>query len=364
MVTTNPSAEAAEAHHQDVVRSHGYHTVRVKHIVQETEDARSFVLDIPADLTELFRYEPGQFCTFRVHIAGDEQLRSYSMSSAPETDGDLTVTVKRVPGGLVSNWFLDHVEAGDTLELTKPAGVFCLRDDGDAPVVALCGGSGVTPIMSIVKRALVSTPRAVRVLYANRAPDSVIFDSSLREWQSRYPDRLEVHHHFDTDSGFMSADAISHLVAGSLDADFYICGPGPFMDLIESTLLGMGVGPGQIFIERFVVDGHPASPTVEETPSDVTEAPETLTIIMKGKRTAATYHSGDTVLETARRAGLQPPFSCESGSCATCMAILKEGSAKMRVNNALTPEEVEEGWILTCQALPTSAEVTVEYEAF
>ena len=363
-MTTNPSAAAAEAHHQDVLRTHGYHAVRVKQIVQETEDARSFVLDIPDDLAELFRYEPGQFCTFRVHIAGDEQLRSYSMSSTPETDNDLTVTVKRVAGGLVSNWFLDQVAPGDTIELTKPAGVFCLRDDGHAPVVAFCGGSGVTPVMSIVKRALVSTPRSVRVLYANRGPDSVIFGSSLGDWQSRYPDRLEIHHHFDTDSGFMSADAISQLVAESLDADFYICGPGPFMDLVESTLLGMGVSPGQIFIERFVVDGHPAPPAVEETPSQVAEAPEKVTIIMKGKRTAANYHPGDTVLETARRAGLQPPFSCESGSCATCMAMLKEGSAKMRVNNALTPEEVEEGWILTCQALPTSAEVAVEYEAF
>jgi 3-ketosteroid 9alpha-monooxygenase subunit B len=363
-VTTNPSAAAAEAHHQDVLRTHGYHTVRVKQIVQETDDTRSFVLDIPDDLADLFRYVPGQFCTFRVHIAGDEQLRSYSMSSTPETDSDLTVTVKRVPGGLVSNWFLDRVAAGDVLELTKPAGVFCLRDDGQAPVVAFCGGSGVTPVMSIVKRALISTPRSVQVVYANRARDSVIFDSSLREWKSRYPDRFRIHHHFDTDAGFMSAEAISELAAGSLDADFYICGPGPFMDLVESTLLGLGVTPGQIFIERFVVDGHPAPAAEEEASAEITDAPEKLTIIMKGKRTAANYHPGDTVLETARRAGLQPPFSCESGSCATCMALLKDGSATMRVNNALTPEEVEEGWILTCQALPTSAEITVEYEAF
>jgi ferredoxin len=202
------------------------------------------------------------------------------------------------------------------------------------------------------------------VLYANRGPDSVIFNSSLQDWQSRYPDRFEVHHHFDTDSGFMSVEGISALVAGSLDADFYICGPGPFMDLVESTLLGMGVTPGQIFIERFLIEGHPAPPAAEDETPPSASVPENLTIIMKGKRTAANYHPGDTVLETARRAGLQPPFSCESGSCATCMALLKEGSASMRINNALTPEEVEEGWILTCQALPTSAEITVEYEAF
>jgi 3-ketosteroid 9alpha-monooxygenase subunit B len=350
-------------HHDEVLRAHGYHALRVKRIVQETDDSRSYVLEIPDALTETFQYQPGQFCTFRVHIDDQEHLRSYSMSSAPETDADLTVTVKRVSGGLISNWFLDHVGVGDVLEVTKPAGVFCLRDSTSS-VVAFCGGSGVTPVMSIAKRALVSTSRSLRLLYANRARDSVIFDSSLAELQSRYPDRFETHYHFDSDAGFMSAGAITGLVAASLDADFYICGPGPFMDLVESTLLELGVSPSQIFIERFLVEGHPA-PSVPDLagPAEV-EAPETVTIIMKGKRTSVTYQRGDTVLETARRASLQPPFSCESGSCATCMAILKEGSATMRVNNALTPEEVAEGWILTCQALPTGSTVTVEYESF
>jgi 3-ketosteroid 9alpha-monooxygenase subunit B len=363
VVTTDPSAASPMAHFEDVLRAHGYHTVRVKHVVQETADTRSYVLDIPNDLKDLFQYEPGQFCTFRVHLGGDELLRSYSMSSTPETDRDLTVTVKRMPGGLVSNWFLDQVSAGDTLELTKPAGVFCLRDTG-TPIVAFCGGSGVTPVMSIVKRALRSTQRSVKVVYANRSRDSVIFEAAFQELCSRYPDRLELHHHFDSDSGFMSADDVSALIAGSLEADFYICGPSPFMDLVEATLLDAGVTQDRIFIERFAVDGHPLPPTVEEAPAVVDVAPEQLTIIMKGKRTAVNYHAGDTVLETARRGGLQPPFSCESGSCATCMALLKEGSATMRVNNALTPEEVAEGWILTCQSLPSGPVVTVEYEAF
>jgi ferredoxin-NADP reductase len=352
------------ADHHDVLRAHGYHALRVKQVVQETNDARSFVLEVPDDLVDLFHYEPGQFCTFRVHIGGEEHLRSYSMSSAPETDPDLTVTVKRVPGGLISNWFLDRVSVGDVLETTRPAGVFCLRAV-DTPVVAFCGGSGVTPVMSIAKRALVSTGRAVRMVYANRDPESVIFHDGLDRLASEHQGRLDVHHHFDSESGFMGAADVRGLASEHLDADFYICGPTPFMDLVESALLDLGVGPDRIFIERFLVGTQAPAPAGPAEPEAAGETvPEKVTVIMKGRRTDVPYQRGDTLLETARRGALQPPFSCESGSCATCMAILHEGSAKMRVNNALTPEEVEEGWVLTCQAVPDSQTLTVEYESF
>ncbi len=345
----------------DVLRAHGYHRLTVKQVVQETDDTKSFVLDVPEALRDTFRYQPGQFCTFRVRIGDEEHLRSYSMSSAPETDPDLTVTVKRVPGGLISNWLLDRVSAGDVLETTRPAGVFCLRDSS-SPVVAFCGGSGVTPVLSLTKSALVSTSRPVRLVYANRSRDSVIFADALEEMGRAYEDRLQLHHHLDSDSGFLVADAIAEH-AGNPEADFYICGPGPFMDLVESTLLQIGVDPTNIFIERFLVGESPAPPTAADAVDQKSMVPETVTVIMKGKKTTVSYQRGDTLLETARRGALRPPFSCEAGDCATCMAILREGSATMRVNNALTPEEVDEGWVLTCQALPVGTTVTVEYEA-
>ncbi len=170
--------------HDDARWEHGFHPLRVKAIVQETHDTRSFVLDVPPELHDLFRYRPGQFCTFRVHIDDDEQQRCYSMSSAPETDDDLTVTVKRVPGGLVSNWFHDHVSEGDTLEVTKPAGVFCLRDH-DRPVVGFVGGSGVTPVMSHRQEPDGrDRSRPARLLYANTARPSVIFDEQLEALQT------------------------------------------------------------------------------------------------------------------------------------------------------------------------------------
>jgi ferredoxin-NADP reductase len=317
------------------------------------------VLDVPGELAETFRYRPGQFCTFRVQLDGAEVLRSYSMSSAPETGDDLTVTVKRVPDGLVSNWFNDRVAPDDVLEVTKPAGVFCVRD-GEDPVVAFCGGSGVTPVLSITKCVLATTQRSVKLFYANRDRQSVIFDEELRRLGERYPGRLDVRRHFDDEMGFPDVRAITEFTGTILDADFYICGPAPFMDLAEGTLYGLGAAPSRILIERFgAADDQP------EPPMPTADVPEAVTLILNGKKTTVPYQPGDTVLETARRGGLQPPFSCEAGNCATCMAIMRAGSAKMRANNALTPEEVEEGWVLTCQALPEGpGTATIEYESF
>ena len=356
----------------DVRRAHGYHPLRVKQVVRETHDARSYVLDVPHELADTFRYRAGQFCTFRVRIGDEQHVRSYSMSSAPETDGDLTVTVKRVAGGVVSNWFNDCVVAGDVLEVTKPAGVFCVRD-GQQPIVAFCGGSGVTPVVSIAKSVLATTRRPVRLLYANRDRRSVIFDGELRSLLARHADRLDVRHHFDTDGGFVNASAVGEFAAPDPDGDFYICGPGPFMDLVEAALLDAGIDPASIAVERFDGPGAaapsgaaapPGAPGVAATDATDVDVPETVTIILGGRKSAIGYRPGDTVLETARRGGLPAPFSCEAGNCATCMAILREGSATMRANNALTPDEVDEGWILTCQALPRGRSVTVEYEAF
>ena len=156
--------------HDSALREHGYHALVVKAVVPETPDASSFVLDIPDGLRATFRYRPGQFCTFRVRVDGEDHLRSYSMSSSPEADADLTVTVKRVAGGLVSNWLLDHLAAGDVVEATKPAGVFCPQQV-ERPVVGFCGGSGITPFISITKHVLARTARPIRLLYANRDRD-------------------------------------------------------------------------------------------------------------------------------------------------------------------------------------------------
>jgi 3-ketosteroid 9alpha-monooxygenase subunit B len=339
--------------------AHGFHRLRVKAVVDETADTRTYLLEVPPELQALFRYEPGQFCTFRVQVGETEQLRSYSMSSAPETDPDLAVTVKRVPEGLVSNWFYDTVRVGDVLETTKPAGVFCLRD-GERPVVAFAGGSGITPVMSIAKRALTSTTRPVALLYANRDGDSVIFAGQLAELQHRYGEQLTVRYHDDTDAGLLDAAGVTDFARPHLGtADFYLCGPTPFMDLVEEVLLDQGVSADSILLERF---GTPTSPLAIPADGSFEERPDTVTLVVKGQARRVPYVAGDTVLKAARRAAVPTPYSCEAGNCATCMATLREGTASMHVNNALTAAEVDEGWILTCQSVLSGPTATIEFE--
>lgn len=345
-------------------RDHGFHPLRVRLVVPETHDTTSFVFDVPDELRDAFAYEAGQFCTFRIPLGDDELLRCYSMSSSPDVDEEFTLTVKRVAGGRVSNWLLDEVGEGDELALTLPAGVFTLRDR-PTPIVAFAGGSGITPVISVIKSALATTDRRVRLLYANRDANSVIFRDALDDLVAQHGDRLEVAHHLDTDQGFVHSDLVRGFVGDDLGADFYLCGPAPFMDVVEDALDVATVSSEQVFVERFAfaasVRDEPSAPMAETVVAEPVTT-ETVTIVLNGRAHEVKYQAGETFLETARRAGLRAPFSCESGSCATCMARLEVGEAKMRVNNALMPDEVDEGWVLTCQGLPTSPTAKVVYE--
>src|SRR5215467_769703 len=211
-----------------MARDHGFHSVRITRIIQETPDTRTYVLNTPSSFT----YRAGQFVTVRARGT----LRSYSMSSSPETDDELMVTVKRVAGGLVSNWMHDHLVPGDVVEVTLPAGVFCLRET-PAPLLAFGAGSGITPILSLAKSALATTGRQVRVLAANRDAGSVIFGSALAGLAGRYPSRLEVRHHLDIKTGFVTERQVLDFVDRDGAAHFYLCGPAPFMDLVQRALL-------------------------------------------------------------------------------------------------------------------------------
>ncbi len=341
------------------MRDHGFHPVRVARVVQETADTRSFVLDVPDDLREAFAYEAGQFVTFRVEVGGRAHLRCYSMSSAPGVDEELQVTVKAVPGGVVSNWLLEHVGAGDEVAVTAPAGVFLLPGCG-ADLVAFAAGSGITPVHSLVKAALASGGRRVRLLYANRDRESVIFAAELDELVARHGDRFEVEHHLDVERGYVDADAVRRFLGPPGDADVYVCGPTPFMDVVEPAALAAGVPAERIHIERFTPAGPLDVPVVEVVAESA--GPARITIELDGRSGTTDHHPGTTILQAARQLGLSPPFSCESGSCATCMARLVEGECSMFVNNALTDDEVAEGWVLTCQSVPTSPTVHVVYE--
>jgi 3-ketosteroid 9alpha-monooxygenase subunit B len=339
----------------------GFHRLRIARVVDETADARSFVLDVPGELRDAYAYRAGQYCTFRVPSEGGVLERCYSMSSAPEVDAALQVTVKRFACGVVSNWMNDRLAAGDEIDVSRPVGRFRLGDGG-ADVVAFSAGSGITPVFSIVKSALATTDRRVRLVYANRDAGSVIFAAALDGLAARHPDRFEVVHHLDADHGFITADAIRAQLRDG--AEYYLCGPTPFMDLVEATLADAGVAPGRILAERFDPAGpEPAPVAVPSEPpaGDAPAGPREVTIELDGVTRTAAYRPGTTILQTARQVDLAAPFSCEAGNCATCMARVVEGRAEMHANNALTDDEVAEGWVLTCQAVPLTPVVRVVY---
>ncbi len=226
----------------------------VTRIVKETDDARTYVL-APHDGP--FTYKSGQFCTFKVTVDGTDLYRSYSMSSAPETDTELMTTVKRVPGGAVSNWLHDHVAEGDEVEITRPAGTFLLRP-AEGPVLGFAGGSGITPILSLAKSALASTDRRVRLLIADRDRASAIFETVTADLVARYPGRFDVVRHYDDESGLLDHASVAAFVGPDTAADSYLCGPEPFMDMIEGAL----TGPGNVYSERFGSAAEPIRPDV------------------------------------------------------------------------------------------------------
>jgi len=279
------------------------------------------------------------------------------MSSSPEVDDELQVTVKRVPGGAVSNWMIDELTPGMTVQTSPPSGLFQLGE-GDGDIVAFGAGSGITPIFAILKSAMSSTSRQCSLLYANQDRDSVIFAGALAALAAQHRRRLRIDHHLDVERGFVRADHVEEMLEGAADPELYVCGPGPFMDIVEETLLGRGIDARRIHIERFAA----AAPPLKAPEAPGADEPIQVTIELNGESRSVEHRPGTTILQTARQLGLAAPFSCESGNCATCMARIVAGSASMRTNNALTPEEVAEGWVLTCQAVPTSPSVRVVYE--
>jgi len=352
MVTSQPAALSRQATPES---DDGFYPLTVTKVVPETPDSASFEFEAPADR---FHYAPGQFITLRVVIDGVARNRSYSMSSSPATGERLRVTVKRTPGGPVSNWLNDNLAEGDVIQAMAPAGRFVL-DEGEHDIVAFAGGSGVTPVISILKTALATTSRRARLLYANRDRTSIIFAQQIDELVERYGDRLAVSHHLDVEHGFVDAQKAQAFAEGAPDAAFFICGPAPFMDVTERGVLASGVPARRVHLERFT------TPEPGEAPPSPDLIPEAVKVTIKlaGRTAEGDYRAGATLLQTARQLGLKPPFSCEAGNCATCMAKIVEGSAVMHCNQALTPEEVAEGWVLTCQAVPTSAAVKVVYES-
>ena len=336
--------------------------LRVARGVPETHDACSLVLEITPELEPRFRYRAGQFLSFKIPWQGKVLTRSYSLASSPDVETECKVTVKRVEDGRISNWINDRVKPGDALMVVPPAGLFVLNEK-TRPITLFAGGSGITPCISLIKTALATTKREIRLIYANRDERSIIFRAELEALVARHGARLSVHHSLDDRDGFLDVRRVQHQAVDSLEGDFYLCGPGVFMDLAERALAALHVPAEQIHIERFV---SPPDPD-QERQSDALAGeaghvtPDTITVVLDGTEHQVPYAADERVLGAARRAGLEPPFSCEVGYCSCCMAKLASGKVRMVANDCLTPDLLEEGWVLTCQSICVSRNVRIEY---
>jgi 3-ketosteroid 9alpha-monooxygenase subunit B len=338
--------------------------LQVADVVEETADARSLVFTVPdgvAIAPERLRYAPGQFLTLRVPSDRTGSVaRCYSLCSSPFTGDTMTVTVKRTADGYASNWLCDHAHPGMRLHVLAPSGTFVPKTL-DADFLLLAAGSGITPMMAIIKSALAEGGGRVVLVYANRDENSVIFGAGLRELAAKYPDRLTVVHWLETVQGLPSAAALAGLAAPYVGHDAFICGPGPFMAAAEEALKTVGTPPGRIHIEVFrSLETDPFAAVVIEDDGD--EPPATAIVELDGKTHTISWPRNAKLLDVLLDKGLAAPFSCREGHCGACAVLKRSGEVEMEVNDVLEQQDLDEGLILGCQARPRSDSVEVTYD--
>jgi 3-ketosteroid 9alpha-monooxygenase subunit B len=331
--------------------------LRVAEVVQETGDAHSLVFDTPEGLT----YKPGQFLTLRLPHGDGVVARCYSLSSAPGVDDRLKVTIKRVKDGRGSNWVCDQVKAGDEIDVLAPSGTFTPHSL-DTDLLLLAGGSGITPVMSIIKSSLARGTGRMLLVYANRDEASVIFHAELRALVAEHPERLVVLHWLETVQGLPSKKPLQEIVRPWGHAEAFVCGPAPFMDCAADALKELGVSRERIHIERFTsLAGDPWT-EVEAVAPVAGERTVDLVVELDGDTHELDWPESQKLLDFLLDQGLDAPYSCREGACSACGLKLVEGEVVMDNNSVLEQEDLDEGWRLACQSRPVSDAVKVSYE--
>jgi ring-1,2-phenylacetyl-CoA epoxidase subunit PaaE len=355
-----------------------FHPLRVRAVQPDTAEAVVVSFDVPEELRPVFGFTQGQYLTLRKEIDGQDLRRSYSICAGVD-DGELRVGVRKVAGGVFSNWINEHLQPGDTINVMAPQGRFFVPIEAQAQRhhLGIAGGSGITPILSIMKTVLAREPASrFTLIYGNRKLRSTMFKEELDDLKDRYMARLVVHHVFsdensemDLHMGVMNRQKISEFLGAlirpaSID-HAYICGPFQMNDEAEAALLAAGVPEERVHIERFGVaqqaTGQVGAVLHQAQPGDAAKA--RITIIRDGlAREIAFSREQPSILDAASAAGLEVPFSCTSGVCGTCRAKLVEGKVRMERNFALDKKEVAAGYVLTCQAHPTTERVVLSFD--
>ena len=351
-----------------------FHRLAVNDLRRESADAVSLTFAIPPALTADYSFNPGQYLTLRTTMEGEEVRRSYSICSGPD-DGELRIAVKKVDGGAFSSWAADELKSGDELDVMTPTGRFGVaHSPGEARVHAgFAAGSGITPILSIVKGVLAREPDSRFFLfYGNRTSSGMLFRETLEELKDRFMQRLSVFHVLSGEQqdipilhGRLDGEKVRLLLralvpAASVDHVF-ICGPAGMSEDVEVTCRDIGIPTERIHVERFV-SGLGGKPREKKIIAASAPPKALAALVIDGKRREVPVAEDESILDAALRAGMDLPFACKGGMCSTCRARLVEGEAQMEVNYSLEPWELKAGFILTCQARPVSDRVVVDYD--
>jgi ring-1,2-phenylacetyl-CoA epoxidase subunit PaaE len=351
-----------------------FHRLAVEDLRRETADAVSMTFKIPDDLADDYDFAPGQYLTLRTTMDGEEVRRSYSICSGPD-DGELRIAVKKVDGGAFSSWAADELKSGDELDVMTPTGRFGVRAAPDEAriYVGFAAGSGITPLLSIIKGVLAREPKSRFFLfYGNRSTTGVMFLEALEELKDRFLQRFSLFHVISGEEqdipilhGRLDGEKVRVLLrslvpAASVDHVF-ICGPTGMSEEIETTCRDIGIADDRIHVERFV-SGLGGKPRPKAVIAPTAPPKAFASLIIDGKRRDVPVAEGEAILDAALRAGVDLPFACKGGMCSTCRAKLVEGKAEMDVNYSLEPWELKAGFVLTCQAKPVSDNVVVDYD--
>jgi len=356
-----------------------FHTLKVSDVNRETKDAVSIAFDVPDNLTSEYKYIQGQYLTFKMDFNGEELRRSYSICTSPIADSDLRIAVKEVEGGKISPYLNSKIKVGDEIEVMTPMGRFYteLSADNSKNYILFAGGSGITPIFGIIKTILKVEPKSsIKLIYANRNEFSVIFKQQLEklaEENSNFQliityDQAPANFD-DLHSGLLTRAKVLALVeAYNVQAtadEIFVCGPAPMMNNITETLANLGIDKKKVHVEYFttvladIANEENKAPSVESDFSGVA----TVKVILDGEEAEFELSSdGDSILDAAIDAGLDVPFSCKGAVCCTCRAKVMEGKVEMDMNYALEEDEIEEGFVLTCQSHPRSANILVDFD--
>ena len=351
-----------------------FHALRVADIRRETPDSVSILFDVPADLREKFQFRPGQHLTLRLDVNGEEIRRNYSVCAAPQ-EGELRIAVKEMPQGRFSTWANRDMKAGQVVQAMPPHGSFTWKFESDRKrkYVAFAAGSGITPILSLIKTGLIEEPDSdFTLMFGNRASHTIMFLEELANLKDKFLARLQVFHFLTAEEGEVelfngrldqakAADALKNLAGNEINAVF-ICGPGAMMTAVEAASLAHGVPADKVLLERFTSDDIKIDQAVVREMERKAQGAQVQVRIDGRMRTLAFDPAKGSILENARAAGLPAPFACKAGVCATCKAKVVSGEVKMKVNYGLSPEDLAQNYVLTCQAMPVSDKVVLDYD--